>query len=763
MCWREKAKSALKREKIANVLQHLNVVKAVQNKLTYLKEERGAIFVLTALLLPIMFGCLGIAYDVGNVYIHKARLQNVTDAAALAGGRAYLESQKKTTGTKDNIDDDSDGHDSDNPFTYTIAGRSSRSSDGITYDSSRKHADADKAADDYIYNNIINLGETVHADKYSHYALKGVKKNPPHEGQEEDTYTEADEIFYRVGLYETVPLYFLSVITSKNVETVRAGSVVVVEPGGTVSVEGGLKIDTTNTFSMFDNLFTYSSSFYTERANTNDGTIYSSFTGDIVYTHLNSLSEDGTPSNSTFYEAQTDDGGTDTHQYNHLYQTTGVINDPQINTFYDTMAYMDAFRSKLGSPHIDVKAQEFYITGEETINNFCEYYISGKSERYRKAYPNDYYLLNENGDYYTVKIDDIEYKVCYHALPSSNILVRCAKRDKDTTYYLLNDSNQMISHNIVTEVIVHSQWYSETKETSDLTETQYKELGITYYNPWSDFQQRQNSGSTSNIYHIGRVTIDGQVQNIRIKINQALKGDENTPVYLIIDDEMEGIWVEVNTATTRRPVIVVYNGTKDVYFYVNGNEFKGTLYAPNAEVEINPGNKAKFFGNIIAHRIFMQASDNSNWVQTNYLKNDSDIQKVTAKIKSNIETAYNSLTDTDKNHLLDQLSNGLGVDKNNLTDMNWYNNLTFAEKKALYVKWKGIYDNETDAIKKDFLWLWNGMFKITEGDESSETTQETLRLINYRTEYQVNEDGTIPENKVLDPFIFETLAKPDSY
>ena len=84
MCWREKAKSALKREKIANVLQHLNVVKAVQNKLTYLKEERGAIFVLTALLLPIMFGCLGIAYDVGNVYIHKARLQNVTDAAALA-------------------------------------------------------------------------------------------------------------------------------------------------------------------------------------------------------------------------------------------------------------------------------------------------------------------------------------------------------------------------------------------------------------------------------------------------------------------------------------------------------------------------------------------------------------------------------------------------------------------------------------------------------------------------------------------------------
>ena len=50
-----------------------------------LREERGAIFVLTALMLPVIFGFMGIAYDVGNVYVHKSRLQNVADAAALAG------------------------------------------------------------------------------------------------------------------------------------------------------------------------------------------------------------------------------------------------------------------------------------------------------------------------------------------------------------------------------------------------------------------------------------------------------------------------------------------------------------------------------------------------------------------------------------------------------------------------------------------------------------------------------------------------------
>lgn len=62
-------------------------LKTIKHKkgLQALREERGAIFVLTALMLPVLLGCMGIAYDVGNLYMHKARLQNVTDAAALAG------------------------------------------------------------------------------------------------------------------------------------------------------------------------------------------------------------------------------------------------------------------------------------------------------------------------------------------------------------------------------------------------------------------------------------------------------------------------------------------------------------------------------------------------------------------------------------------------------------------------------------------------------------------------------------------------------
>jgi len=54
--------------------------------------QKGAILALTALLLPVLFGFLGLGYDVGMSYLHKARLQNAADAAALAGLKELLPS-----------------------------------------------------------------------------------------------------------------------------------------------------------------------------------------------------------------------------------------------------------------------------------------------------------------------------------------------------------------------------------------------------------------------------------------------------------------------------------------------------------------------------------------------------------------------------------------------------------------------------------------------------------------------------------------------
>ena len=50
-----------------------------------LLSKKGSITVLTALLLPIMLAFTGFAVDVGRLYVEKAKLQNLADAAALAG------------------------------------------------------------------------------------------------------------------------------------------------------------------------------------------------------------------------------------------------------------------------------------------------------------------------------------------------------------------------------------------------------------------------------------------------------------------------------------------------------------------------------------------------------------------------------------------------------------------------------------------------------------------------------------------------------
>jgi len=50
-----------------------------------LKEEGGAVLILYALLIPVIIGIIGLAIDGGRVFIVNSELQNLADAAALAG------------------------------------------------------------------------------------------------------------------------------------------------------------------------------------------------------------------------------------------------------------------------------------------------------------------------------------------------------------------------------------------------------------------------------------------------------------------------------------------------------------------------------------------------------------------------------------------------------------------------------------------------------------------------------------------------------
>lgn len=62
--------------------------------LSSLKNERGAYMVFFAILIPILFGCAGLAVDLGDGFARHARLQKAADAAVLAA--AYVYDEKNT-------------------------------------------------------------------------------------------------------------------------------------------------------------------------------------------------------------------------------------------------------------------------------------------------------------------------------------------------------------------------------------------------------------------------------------------------------------------------------------------------------------------------------------------------------------------------------------------------------------------------------------------------------------------------------------------
>lgn len=57
--------------------------------LNNLNSQKGAVFLLTALMLPLLLACGGIAFDLSNMYALHSKLQTAADAAAIAGARNF--------------------------------------------------------------------------------------------------------------------------------------------------------------------------------------------------------------------------------------------------------------------------------------------------------------------------------------------------------------------------------------------------------------------------------------------------------------------------------------------------------------------------------------------------------------------------------------------------------------------------------------------------------------------------------------------------
>jgi Flp pilus assembly protein TadG len=68
-------------------MQTLNNQKGIKKiGVTFCQDEKGAITVLIALTLTVLLGFVGLALDIGNLFVVKTKMQNAVDAAVCAGG-----------------------------------------------------------------------------------------------------------------------------------------------------------------------------------------------------------------------------------------------------------------------------------------------------------------------------------------------------------------------------------------------------------------------------------------------------------------------------------------------------------------------------------------------------------------------------------------------------------------------------------------------------------------------------------------------------
>lgn len=665
-------------DKLVKLFAKLKQLKIVQA----LQQECGSILVFTAVGIPILLALIGFGFDVGNLYMHKARLQNVADAAALAGARAYV----------DNLDTTKGG-------TVT---------DG---DIPSKPTHANEVAREYIAKNSINLPNDIYHDFNSLMIRESDESNTLY----------PNKAFYRIGLYENVPLYFLPVIKGiGKTQKVRAEAIAIAIPGGTITTTtpGGSSTTTTTERkpSIFDNLFTFSEYLTIQNGVDGDGTIKKIFEGDMVYTHYNGSAESGSANASKFFENSTPGPGNDVYDNPNNYtfassgkSQNGTINEPITDTFQDTTAYIDAFLHKLNSPHVDITSSDFTLTGDAGVYNSCEYYIEGQSGKLRKKWDNydQYYLLDENGNYRTITYEGKTYDICYLRIGSSPYVL-CAKQKEPTLVsegsgydittttttmtYLLNQNYTITNCYIreTTTVKKHQYWsenpISETKtcikiggseydltynseenrfeySNSPLDSSVLSPAGVSLNQPVapSSFKVKQYSG-TSNIFHISKATqaSTGKTGAFNLSIPNSV-GDDNTPIYIIIDEDMDDVVnITGNADTTGRPVIIAYLGHHDhINFSFSGGEFKGVIYAPYSNIP-ESNFHGTFRGNIIARNINMSSGQASTWIQHNYLKNDADIQAVANRIEQNIENAhdsYNSLTKAEQDALQNEITN----------------------------------------------------------------------------------------------------------
>ena len=764
-----------------------------------LKQQRGSILIITTLMLPIMLGFLGFAYDFGNLYIHKTRLQNVVDAAALAGGRAYLESQENPD------ENDRDKYDT---FPGQGEGRVQESYEvGGSKNRSGKHPVADHAADEFIYKNLVNLGTTVKNDEYSHYALKSEGQSP--------------RIFYRIGLYEDVPLHFLPLLLNIKEQRIRAGAIALVDdgkglpPGKTlfdnlfsvedkISLNSGVSVDSDNTSS---------------KPRTEDGAkIQATFDGDIIITNK---TWDPSTAGDYYYTQEEKE-----------YQLNKDLSIDEMNADYPNMgrkavknssndidANVSGFLNKLTLPHVDLKknckvtglpqpiltsnlnrykSQDAYIkshftitkTTEEnvtTVTNYYNKYVTKDNNKeiikYISCIPRGVAYAGEPcpGEAYEFCVssggNDIYYYFYTEGYQIKNIV--SGRTVECFTYVLDSDGNQIFCNRKNTNNAHYNKYHFDFYRKSlnqDTGEFEYRQIiqsgtspldpvetenGITYYyddagtprsftipkkkdvNFSKAIQVNDPQINNSSIYHLEQDGWENPVKNELVIKVDGLPGEEYNPLFLIITGN-KGRVIKINvTASNERPLIICNLTSNEIseFSIAEGKEFKGMIYSPYTKVfntlPSTGSGGGSFKGNIVAKELEIQDAG-ITWTHQNFVASDTDFNTVSDTIAEKQEERKETAIKEGKKYYKTELTS-LGLADADWSDPDWFSklpNLT-DEDKEVRKKYQQAWNAARQKLLEDY-GLDMPDWPWNEGGKTTNTDQHHYSISN-------NESGSTGE------------------
>ena len=183
------------------------------------KKQKGAVTIITAVMLPVVLAFTGIAVDIGRLYVEKAKLQNLADAAATSA----LVEMRKTNLVDKNIGKTMKYKIGSGTLTTTIPiGALSDNSDVIV----AIRDDVNAAAYDYLSKNG-HLGTFDDSKSKVETVFYTTKTSDP-VVVTDDARTYNERYYYEVILSKEFPVFFARIIHPKDVK-VRAGAVCMID------------------------------------------------------------------------------------------------------------------------------------------------------------------------------------------------------------------------------------------------------------------------------------------------------------------------------------------------------------------------------------------------------------------------------------------------------------------------------------------------------------------------------------------------------